>query len=107
MTPLLGARSVGLSVSGSVILEDVSLSVGRGEFVAVIGPNGAGKSSLLKCLGGLVRPTSWEVLLEGRPLGRLSTNSAATRRACCTSFRRSCTPVGPSTRNSRAAYPCR
>lgn len=72
MTPLLEARSVGLSVSGSVILEDVSLSVGRGEFVAVIGPNGAGKSSLLKCLGGLLRPTSGEVLLEGRPLGRLS-----------------------------------
>lgn len=77
MTPLLEARSVGLLLSGSTILDEVSLSVDRGEFVAVIGPNGAGKSSLLKCLGGLIAPTSGDVLLEGRPLRRLSGRAIA------------------------------
>ena len=51
MTPLLEAHSVGLLLSGSTILDEVSLSDDRGEFVAVIGPNGAGKSSLLSAWG--------------------------------------------------------
>jgi molybdate transport system ATP-binding protein len=47
---------------------DVSLSVERGETVAVLGPNGAGKSTLLGVLAGLLRPDSGRVVLGGRVL---------------------------------------
>jgi putative ABC transport system ATP-binding protein len=49
----------------------VSIDVGPGEVVAVTGPSGAGKSTLLHCLGGLLRPTGGEVLLEGREIQHL------------------------------------
>ena len=47
------------------VLEDVSLSVGLGEHVAIVGRSGAGKTTLLNILGGLDRPTSGDVLVEG------------------------------------------
>ena len=52
------------------VLEDVSLSVAPGEHVAVIGRSGAGKTTLLNILGGLDRPTSGDVLLDGVSLFR-------------------------------------
>ncbi len=49
-------------------LDDVSFSVPKGQFVAIIGPSGSGKSTLLHILGGVDRPTSGKVFLEGQDI---------------------------------------
>ena len=52
-------------------LEDITLKIPEGAFVAIIGPNGAGKSTLLKLVLGLVRPSSGRVLVYGLPPARV------------------------------------
>ncbi len=47
-------------------LDGVSFSVDQGEFLAIIGPSGSGKSTLLHCLGGVDRPTSGKVYMNGQ-----------------------------------------
>jgi putative ABC transport system ATP-binding protein len=59
------------------VLDRVDLAVAPGEFVAVLGPSGSGKSTLLGLLAGLDRPTSGEVLLDGRPIHDLSEDRLA------------------------------
>ena len=49
-------------------LEDITLDVRPGEFLALVGPSGCGKSTLLDLLGGLTAPTSGRILLDGRPI---------------------------------------
>jgi putative ABC transport system ATP-binding protein len=53
-------------------LRGVNLTLKAGEFTAMAGPSGSGKSTLLNIIGGLDRPTSGTVKIEGRDLGRLS-----------------------------------
>jgi branched-chain amino acid transport system ATP-binding protein len=66
-------RVEGLSAAyGSIVaLRDVSLTVGRGQFVAVIGPNGAGKTTLFKAISGTVTPTAGRILFEDREIGMI------------------------------------
>ena len=67
-------------------LRGVSLSVDEGEFVALMGPSGSGKSTLLQLLGGLDRPTSGEVILQGETISRLSDDAATKLRRDRTGF---------------------
>ncbi len=53
-------------------LDDVSLKVKAGEFVAILGPSGCGKSTLLHILGAVDAPTAGEVYLNGSEYGKLS-----------------------------------
>jgi len=62
------------------VLRGLSLEVEKGEMVAVVGESGAGKSTLLHLLGGLDRPDSGSILLEGRELSRLNPVEAAALR---------------------------
>ncbi len=65
---------------GVTLVQDASLKVERGEFIAITGPSGSGKSSLLYLLGLLDRPTEGRVLLEGRDTASLSTAELASLR---------------------------
>jgi energy-coupling factor transport system ATP-binding protein len=47
-------------------LEDINLSIGKNEFVAIIGHNGSGKTTLLKCITGLLRPTRGDIFIYGK-----------------------------------------
>jgi ABC-type lipoprotein export system ATPase subunit len=67
-------------------LRGVSLKVRRGEFVALMGPSGSGKSTLLHLLGGLDRPTSGEVVLDGEVVSRLNDRDATRLRREKTGF---------------------
>src|SRR5258708_34350108 len=64
------------SVSGDVIraLDDFSLNVEPGEWIAVMGPSGSGKSTLVNLIGCLDRPSSGEIWLDGENVARLSYN---------------------------------
>ncbi len=66
---LAEARGVSFAYGREPVLEDVSLSVSAGEFVAVVGPNGSGKSTLLRVLLGSLEPSTGQVRLFGRPPG--------------------------------------
>ena len=85
MTPVLEAREVVKEYRGGDgatlrVLDGVSLSVARGEMVAIVGASGTGKSTLLHVLGALDRPTRGEVFLRGeRITGRDDEGLAALR----------------------------
>ena len=65
----------------TLALQGVSLTVGRGELVAVVGPSGSGKSTLLACLAGLDEPDGGRVLIEGERLSRRPEPERAALRA--------------------------
>ena len=58
-----------------VALDDVSLVVEKGDFIAVMGPSGSGKSTFLNIIGGLDQISKGEVLLEGKRIDNLDENS--------------------------------
>lgn len=58
-------------------VDDISFSVERGEFLAIIGASGSGKSTLLHLLGGVDRPTSGRVLIDGEDIYKLDDDSLA------------------------------
>ncbi len=74
---LVTGGDLAYTVNGIRILDRVSLTVRPGEFIGLIGPNGAGKTTLMKLLGGIIQPSSGEILLKGIPLKKLRQKEVA------------------------------
>lgn len=66
------SKLYGFGDATTVAVEDVSLQVRKGEFIAVMGPSGSGKSTLMNLIGLLDRPTEGTYLLQGKKVSRLS-----------------------------------
>src|SRR6187200_1480657 len=66
--PLLEVRHVSKHFAGVRALDDVSLTLDRGEVLAVVGENGAGKSTLMRIVAGVETPTSGEIVVDGQPV---------------------------------------
>src|SRR5512132_1165658 len=59
-------------LEGSVkAVDDVSLQIGNGEFYSLLGPSGSGKTTSLRMIAGFDRPTSGQILLEGKDVSNL------------------------------------
>lgn len=72
MTALLQTRKLAVSYGGIQAVKGIDLEVHAGELVCLIGANGAGKTTTLKSLCGLLRPSSGEVLFDGRSLANVA-----------------------------------
>jgi len=68
MTPILEVKNLRLEYGPVRALENLSLTVGEDEIVAVLGANGAGKTSLLRAISGLRKPSAGSILFRGRDL---------------------------------------
>ncbi|MCW5772176.1 MAG: ATP-binding cassette domain-containing protein, partial [Rhodospirillaceae bacterium] len=78
---MIAAERIGYAVGRKSLVAEVSLSLARGELLAVIGPNGAGKSTLLRMLAGELAPAAGTISLDGKPLAAWAPAEIARRRA--------------------------
>ena len=80
-TPILRTehlcKKYGKGSNEVIAVNDVSLSVEAGEFVAVVGSSGSGKSTLVHMLGGVDRPSSGRVLIEDRDIYKMDDDTLA------------------------------
>ena len=67
---MIEVRNVDLTLQKTEILKSVSAHFGRGKIHGLIGRNGSGKTMLMKCICGFVRPSSGEITIDGKRIGR-------------------------------------
>lgn len=73
--PVIELSEVGFGYTSTPVVEEVSLRIDPGEYVAVVGPNGSGKSTLMKVMVGLLRPDDGAAKLFGEPAHRFDDGS--------------------------------
>jgi iron complex transport system ATP-binding protein len=78
---VIRVEKVGLRHKGAAkpVLSDIDFRVEAGEIAMLLGPNGSGKTTLLKCVSGLWRPSSGQILLDGRDVSELTARERALR----------------------------
>src|SRR5512143_771234 len=73
---LLEARRISKQFGGLAALRDLDLDIEKGMIASLIGPNGAGKTTFFNMVSGIYKPTSGQMLLEGKEIGGLRPNRA-------------------------------
>ncbi|MDH7795048.1 MULTISPECIES: heme ABC transporter ATP-binding protein [unclassified Beijerinckia] len=81
---IIEAERACYAIRGQTIVDNVSLSIDKGELVVILGPNGAGKTTLLRMLTGEYKPTSGVARLGGVAIGEMAPVALARRRAVMT-----------------------
>jgi spermidine/putrescine transport system ATP-binding protein len=79
---ILELRALSKDYSTHRVVDDLAISVRKGEFFSLVGPSGCGKTTTLRLIAGFEQPTSGEILLDGEPMGDLPPH----RRDVCTVF---------------------
>ncbi len=74
---MLQIKNLTFGYGNRLILQDLSLTMEAGRFIAILGVNGSGKSTLLKNLNGILKPKYGTVLVDGKELARMSGNEVA------------------------------
>ena len=77
MTALLKAQNLRLEYGRLLVVEDLNLTINKGEILSIIGPNGSGKSTLLKALARLLRPAGGSIAFQGQDIWQLPEKQAA------------------------------
>ncbi len=72
--PFFALRDVRKTFGGLVAVNGLTFEIAAGSIVAMIGPNGAGKSTVFNLITGIYRPTSGDIVLEGRPIAGVRTD---------------------------------
>lgn len=72
--PIVEIKNVAFAYNGVPVLENVSLDIKQGDFIAMIGPNGGGKTTLLKLVLGLLKPDRGHILVGGQSSRRASSS---------------------------------
>lgn len=69
-TPILNCSSLTKLYGASRGLDNFTVTLPRGRVIGLLGPNGSGKTTLIKCIAGLLTPTSGTLLVDGKPIGQ-------------------------------------
>ena len=80
-----GMCAKGIDENGNpkTLLDNVSFSIEKGEFVVIVGPSGAGKTTVLNMLGGMDTITSGQIIIDGQDISGFSAIAAARLTVCC------------------------
>ena len=80
----LEVRGVSVSFDGRKVLEDVSVTLRKGELVCLLGVSGGGKTTLFNVISGLLKPDAGQVLLDGEDItGNPAISAICCKRICC------------------------
>ncbi len=76
---MLSLRNINKSFGSLRVLKDVSTEIKEGELVTFVGPSGCGKTTLLRCIGGLTKPDSGDVILDGMLINDVTPDKRGTQ----------------------------
>ena len=79
---MLKIENITAGYDANDVLKDVNMTAKEGDFVGLIGPNGSGKTTLLRVISGVLRPTSGQVLLQGKNTAKIPRAKLAKTMAC-------------------------